>query len=127
MIEAQKWRQEGRKVTFTLCKVTPPPTAPPKRRYRIFNTPLNILVTTMAYPRCGFAKYLSCGEASNGLQCLLNFPDINFRVVTIVIGCLEVLVTSKMPWLKKTHTLTVKEKKIIKYQLRESRIINYSE
>jgi len=109
--------EEGAKpVTFTFCKVTPPPTAPPKRRYRTFNAPLNIFVITITYPRCGFAKYLSCGDASNGLQCLPNFPDISFRVVTIVIGCLEVLETSKMPWLKK-NTLT---------QLIE-RITNYSE
>lgn len=96
-------------VTFTLCKVTPPPTAPPKRRYRIFNAPLNILVIIIAYPRWGFAKCRSCGDASSGLQCLLNFPDISFRVVTIVSGCLEVLETSKMPWLKESTRLRDKK------------------
>jgi len=78
----------------------PPPTALPKRRYRIFNAPFNIFAITIAYPRYGFAKYLSCGDANNGLQCLLNFPD-SFRVVIMVIGYLEVLETSKMPCLKK--------------------------
>lgn len=82
---------------FTFCKVTPPPTAPPKRRYRIFNAPLKILVTIIAYPRCGFARYLSCGDASNGLHCLLNFPHISFRVLMTVTGYLEVLETNKMP------------------------------
>lgn len=91
-------------VIFTLCKVTPPPTAPPKRMYRIFNTPLSILVITIAYPRWGLAKYRNCGDANSGLECLLNFPNVSFRVVTIVIGCREVLETSKIPWLKESKT-----------------------